>query len=230
MSDEEQEVLSLEDLDDETSQEESVEEDQTEEAEQAEDKHEFDKDRQREQQELANSKRYIAELEQKVNAAGSKSPKEDKNDDDDPLETIADLKKRQGQLEGLLQQTAAQVSYSKEQESYHSHLSAMDAEHGTELRNEALRIASEKAIARGYSLEGQDCPQLKERHDLIEMGYLAAAKAAGKKPAPKASRAKADTGRSGKAAQDSDVFRGSPDDVLEDMRNRGKFSGILTTK
>lgn len=197
---------------------ETTEEPKEESEEKVEAKHEFDKDRQREQIELANANRRIAELERQPKATEHVA-----EDDEDPLETIKVLRQRQENTETLLQQTMQAVNLNKETDAYASHLTQMDNEYGAELRNEALQIATDKAISRGYSLQGTDAPLLRERHDLIEMGY-AEAKAKAKPSKSSPSQGLADTGRSGTAASDSNAFRGSPEEILADMEKHGKFA------
>jgi len=201
------------------------------------DKHEFDKGWQQTQQELANARRRIADLER--TASQPANPVSDEDEEIvDPLDTIKKLNKRVKELESRDQryQELENVVVANEQKgAYNKFMDQMDTKYGKESRNDALEIARKEAIERGFSLVGNDHPSFDETCSMIRIGYLEAGRKGGSNKKadatgvkPVAGKPKFDTGRSGKAAEDLNALaKGSPDEVLADMRKKGKFKNLV---
>ena len=187
--------------------------------------HQFDKQRQQEQQELGNARRRISELEQSILDAQAAPKAEPDDGDEDPLETIKILKSELAEVKDKMETSFFKQSVREEKVAYDEFLVGMKKEYGDEFTNNALQHAREEALRLGFSLNGRDHPTF---DDLIKIGFLQAGGAS--TPAETTPRAKvknapkADVGKTGSATQEAD-FHGTPDDVLADMRKRGRFKG-----
>jgi len=187
----------------------------------------FDKDRQREQQELANARRHIAKLEAEIQRSKQKDETSATFEDENPLEVLAALRKKEAELETSVKAIQQMQEVQRFKTTFADTLDRLDKKHGPEFRNDALAHARQLALDRGYSLVGDDAPELRELCDLVELGYLSVKKeqpAGTKRPLPKA-----DTGRAGTAVSaKAGIARGTPEEVLADMRNRGRFRNLTT--
>jgi hypothetical protein len=192
--------------------------------------HQFDKDRQREQQELANAKRHIADLEAQIATAPKGSKETVSPEEENPLETLAKVKAKVAELEERDRLVQQHLSNQQFHSTFNSALEKFDKKHGPELRNEALVNARQAALDRGYSLVGNDHPEIRELCDLVEMGYLQAVSDHAKHPASKKKPLpKADTGRAGTALSANEGrFKGTPDQVMAHMRSQGRFRNLTT--
>lgn len=193
--------------------------------------HEFDKARQQEQQELANSRRRIAELEEQVVLKQQEKESGSSDEEEDPFDTIKVLKEELEGLKTSLSQTSAVVRDTQVKEVYNKFYRAMDDKYGPECRNTALEYLKQEAVTRGFTLVGNDRPTVAQELDWLRVGYAEAALSAkGRLPKEKVV-VKADVSKNGRTAPKTGAFKGTPEEVLADMKkNNRSFKNVLIDK
>ncbi len=212
--------------------------------------HQFDKDRQQEQQELANAKRRLEVLENEVAQgkyerdtarAKAQADADAAEEIEDPIALIKEMRSKIQNLEQAANVDKETREAQAEAAGYDAFQAQCKKAYGEKYHTEAIRLAAAEAQQMGYALSGANTPDFTTTCQLIEKGYLRAklnaAEAGGKKTGGKKvvkggkvpnKGSRLDTSQTGSTGREPLGKQGTHEEVLADMKSKGRLKNLTT--
>ena len=198
--------------------------------------HEFDKQRQQEQQDLANSRKRTETLEASsavaqqeiadLKLALESAPKTEEGEVDAyeqvarTKETVKILEKGRAEDQARINRLEADQSRSNQKAEYSDLLKSLGAKYGEKHRNSAVEKVEELCRNAGYTLTGKDHPKLAEITIELEKAWIIESYEDKLKPS-QTEKPKSDSGLGGLTfGLDDGITEGSMEDVLAAMKKQ----------
>ena len=194
--------------------------------------HEFNKELQQVQQEKANFEKRNSTLEQQVNELREQlesqpEPIIEDSGEVDAYEQVSRTKEEVSSMKSQLAEARVQmrnqeaaITRMNQKSDYDAQLSAFDKVYGAKNRNRAIQRATDRCKEAGYTLTGTDHPSYSELINVVKESYIH--EYYQNKDKPQATqKMTTDNGIGGSTftGMGEDIQAGSPEQVLEQMRN-----------